>query len=137
EDPNIFIGECKVWTGIGALDEALEQIFKYLVWRDTKAAILLFIRNMDVTAVIKKALEKIEAIPTTSTAGLSTVTSVSTSSCTPPATASGRSTSRFSRSPCGSRTARPRDRRQPDERGAPASKRRLRGFLTRCEYAAG
>jgi len=63
EDRNIFIGECKVWDGPGAMDEALGQIFKYLVWRDTKAAILLFIRNKDVTAVIKKAVEKIEAHP--------------------------------------------------------------------------
>jgi hypothetical protein len=45
------------------MDEALGQIFKYLVWRDTKAAILLFIRNKDVTAVIKKAAAKIEAHP--------------------------------------------------------------------------
>ncbi len=45
------------------MDEALEQIFKYLVWRDTKAAILLFIRNKDVTAVIKKAVEKVEDHP--------------------------------------------------------------------------
>jgi hypothetical protein len=63
EDRNVFIGECKVWGGPGTMDEALEQIFKYLVWRDTKAAILLFIRNKDVTAVIKKAVEKIEAHP--------------------------------------------------------------------------
>jgi hypothetical protein len=62
-DRNIFIGECKVWDGPAAMDEALGQIFKYLVWRDTKAAILLFIRNKDVTAVIKKAVEKIEAHP--------------------------------------------------------------------------
>jgi hypothetical protein len=63
EDRNIFIGECKIWGGPGAMDEALGQIFKYLVWRDTKAAILLFIRNKDVTAVIKKAAAKIEAHP--------------------------------------------------------------------------
>jgi hypothetical protein len=63
EDRNIFIGECKVWAGPATMDEALEQIFKYLVWRDTKAAILLFIRNKDVTAVVKKAVEKVEAHP--------------------------------------------------------------------------
>ena len=34
-----------------------------LVWRDTKAAILLFIRNRDVTAVIEKAITKIEEHP--------------------------------------------------------------------------
>ena len=63
EDRNIFIGECKIWSGPSTMDEALGQIFKYLVWRDTKAAILLFIRNKDVTAVIKKAVAKIEAHP--------------------------------------------------------------------------
>ena len=34
-----------------------------LVWRDTKAAILLFIRNKDVTAVIRKAVAKIRKHP--------------------------------------------------------------------------
>lgn len=63
EDRNIFIGECKIWGGPGTIDEALGQIFKYLVWRDTKAAILLFIRNKDITAVITKATQKIEAHP--------------------------------------------------------------------------
>jgi hypothetical protein len=60
EDRNIFIGECKIWNGVASIEQALEQIFKYLVWRDTKAAILLFIRNKDVTAVITKAIDAIE-----------------------------------------------------------------------------
>jgi hypothetical protein len=63
EDRNIFIGECKVWAGPSTMDQALGQIFRYLVWRDTKAAILLFIRNKDVSAVITKAVAKIQAHP--------------------------------------------------------------------------
>jgi hypothetical protein len=51
------------WIRDLLMDEALGQIFKYLVWRDTKAATLLFIRNKDVTAVIKKAVDMIEAHP--------------------------------------------------------------------------
>jgi len=62
-DRNIFIGECKIWDGTASIEQALKQIFKYLVWRDTKAAILLFIRNKDVTAVITKAVEAIEKHP--------------------------------------------------------------------------
>lgn len=62
-DRNIFIGECKVWSGPKTMDQALDQLFRYLVWRDTKAAILLFIRNSDVTAVINKAIAKIEQHP--------------------------------------------------------------------------
>jgi hypothetical protein len=38
-------------------------LFDYLVWRDTKAAILLFIRNADVTTAIDKAVNKIEEHP--------------------------------------------------------------------------
>jgi hypothetical protein len=62
-DRNIFIGECKVWSGPKTMDEALDQLLGYLVWRDTKAAILLFIRRKDVTAVIEKAIAKIEEHP--------------------------------------------------------------------------
>jgi hypothetical protein len=43
------------------MDAALEQLFSYLVWRDTKAAILLFIRNVDITAMIEKAIDRIKA----------------------------------------------------------------------------
>ncbi|OBG57307.1 hypothetical protein A5703_05380 [Mycobacterium sp. E188] len=63
DDRNIFIGECKVWSGPKTMDDALDQLFRYLVWRDTKAAILLFIRRQDVTAIIDKAIAKIEAHP--------------------------------------------------------------------------
>jgi hypothetical protein len=45
------------------MDEALEQLFSYLVWRDTKAAVLLFIRNVDITAVIEKAIDRIKQHP--------------------------------------------------------------------------
>ena len=45
------------------MDDALNQLFRYLVWRDTKAAILLFIRRQDITAIIDKAIAKIEAHP--------------------------------------------------------------------------
>ena len=63
DDRNIFIGECKVWSGPKTMDDALNQLFRYLVWRDTKAAILLFIRRQDITAIIDKAIAKIEAHP--------------------------------------------------------------------------
>lgn len=62
-DRNIFIGECKVWAGPKTMDEALDQLFSYLVWRDTKAALLLFIRTKNVTAAIDKAITKIEEHP--------------------------------------------------------------------------
>ncbi|BBX53433.1 hypothetical protein GCM10009645_40140 [Mycolicibacterium poriferae] len=70
DDRNIFIGECKVWSGPRTMDSALDQLFRYLVWRDTKAAILLFIRSKNVSAVIDKAIQKVREHPIISAAKL-------------------------------------------------------------------
>ncbi|MFB8242865.1 hypothetical protein ACFC58_40655 [Kitasatospora purpeofusca] len=56
QDRNIFIGECKVWRGPQAIGEALDQLLGYTVWRDTKAALLLFIHSGAPTEVITKAI---------------------------------------------------------------------------------
>lgn len=54
-DRNVFIGECKFWKGETEFDKAIDQLLGYLVWRDTKAAIILFIKNKDASAAIKAA----------------------------------------------------------------------------------
>ena len=51
----IFISECKFWKGPKAFLEAVDQLLGYLVWRDTKAAIILFVRQTNVTEVAMKA----------------------------------------------------------------------------------
>ncbi|MBA3387229.1 MAG: hypothetical protein H0T95_11540 [Chthoniobacterales bacterium] len=54
-DRNVFIAECKFWKGVGSLTDTIDQILdRYLHWRDTKAAILLFNRNKDFTNVIRQ-----------------------------------------------------------------------------------
>lgn len=50
---NIFIAECKFWRGEKAYLETIDQILGYLSWRDTKAALIVFNRNKDFTAVLK------------------------------------------------------------------------------------
>ncbi|MGK2886689.1 MAG: hypothetical protein ACSLE8_18255 [Rhodococcus sp. (in: high G+C Gram-positive bacteria)] len=60
-DRNIFIGECKIWRGQGSFCDAIDQLLSYVVWRDTKAALILFIPNADATAVIDKAHEALAA----------------------------------------------------------------------------
>lgn len=45
ENRNVFIAECKIWHGKKAAAEALDQLLSYLVWRDSKAALVVFIRN--------------------------------------------------------------------------------------------
>lgn len=64
DDRNVFIGECKILghnTGVETVvAAALDQLFSYLTWRDTKAALLLLIRDMDVPVVIRRACREIE-----------------------------------------------------------------------------
>lgn len=64
EDTNVFIGECKVWKTEELFVQALDdQLLRYLTWRDTKGALLLFIRNQGVTPVIDKAIALIQQHP--------------------------------------------------------------------------
>jgi hypothetical protein len=57
----VFIAECKIWKGEKAFREAIDQLLGYLVWRDTKAALVLFIRHKDVTAVGEKAVAELRS----------------------------------------------------------------------------
>ena len=61
----VFLAECKWWTGPKAFaEDALPQLLdRYVVWRDTHAAMVLFIRNRNASAVIEKAEEIIRAHP--------------------------------------------------------------------------
>ena len=54
EDKNVFIAECKFWEGEKKLIETIDQLLGYTSWRDTKTAILLFNKNLDFSAVLKK-----------------------------------------------------------------------------------
>jgi hypothetical protein len=63
EDTNVFIGECKIWTGPSDFAKAINQLLRDLAWRDTKGTLLLFIRNRDVTAVIGKAVQVVQEHP--------------------------------------------------------------------------
>lgn len=49
---NVFIAECKFWKGPSAMHSAIDQILNYLTWRDTKAALLIFSKNVDFTNVL-------------------------------------------------------------------------------------
>ena len=59
----MFIGECKFWKGPKTILDTLDQLLSYVVWRDTKAALLLFIRDADVTSVMENAVAKVEEHP--------------------------------------------------------------------------
>jgi hypothetical protein len=62
-DNNVFVAECKIWYSEEEFRKAIDQLLGYLTWRDTKGALLLFVRNRNVTAVITKAVAVIGAHP--------------------------------------------------------------------------
>ena len=57
EGRNIFIAECKVWTGPSGLKEALDQLLGYTSWRDTKTALLVFNRDREMSTVLGRIPE--------------------------------------------------------------------------------
>ena len=63
QNRNAFIAECKFWRGPKKLDEAIDQLLSYTTWRDTKAAIILFITNKNVTGAIDSAGARLTAHP--------------------------------------------------------------------------
>lgn len=61
----VFLAECKWWRGKTAFaGEALPQLLdRYVTWRDTHTAMILFIRNKNATAVINEAVDAIGSHP--------------------------------------------------------------------------
>ncbi|MGH8826182.1 MAG: hypothetical protein ACRDVZ_01025, partial [Jiangellaceae bacterium] len=60
-DRNAFIAECKIWRGSKGVADALDQLLSYLVWRDSKAALVMFIKTADPAATIDKLHAAVEA----------------------------------------------------------------------------
>jgi hypothetical protein len=61
EGRNLFIGECKFWEGVKGFTATIDQLFGYAGWRDTKLAIVMFVREKHLTAVVEKAREAFAA----------------------------------------------------------------------------
>ena len=57
EGSNVFVAECKFWSGEANFLTTINQILKYLTWRDSKAAIVLFVKNKDFSSVIETVKE--------------------------------------------------------------------------------
>jgi hypothetical protein len=51
EGANVFVAECKFWRGEKSLLSAIDQVLTYLTWRDSKAAILCFVRGDVISSV--------------------------------------------------------------------------------------
>jgi len=57
---NIFVAECKIWSGDKHFLASIEQLLGYLTWRDTKSALIIFNRNRGFSRVV----EKLKVLPT-------------------------------------------------------------------------
>ena len=55
EGRNLFICECKFWSGSEGFAATIDQLFSYAGWRDTKLAIVVFVRERGLTAIVRKA----------------------------------------------------------------------------------
>lgn len=51
---NLFVAECKVWHGAGQFHQAIDQLFGYLTWRDTKSTLIFFVPSADFTSILAK-----------------------------------------------------------------------------------
>lgn len=57
DSSNIFIAECKFWKGQKAYLSTISQLLSYLTWRDSKAAVIIFVKNKDFSSVIEAVKE--------------------------------------------------------------------------------
>ena len=48
---NVFIAECAIWGGEKYFTGKIDQLNRYLTWRDTKAAVIMFVRTQQMEPV--------------------------------------------------------------------------------------
>lgn len=61
EGANLFIGECKFWSGKQGFLATVDQLLGYAGWKDRKLAMLMFVRRKDPGQVLARAREALEA----------------------------------------------------------------------------
>lgn len=60
EGKNIFIAECKFWSGPKNLGDTIDQLLGYSSWRDTKVAVILFNRNKEFSKVLQSISDTVK-----------------------------------------------------------------------------
>lgn len=51
---NVFVAECKFWDGSKNFTKTIDQLLNYLTWRDSKTAIIIFVRDTAISTVLGK-----------------------------------------------------------------------------------
>lgn len=55
QQDNLFIAEFKWWSGPKGMSDALDQLYGYSTWRDSRLALIFFVDAADFTAIVEKA----------------------------------------------------------------------------------
>ena len=63
EGRSLFIAECKFWHGQKKFLDTLHQLFSYQAWRDTKLAVLMFVREQELTTMMERGRAALEEHP--------------------------------------------------------------------------
>jgi hypothetical protein len=61
QDKNLFIGECKIWKTTDGITAAIDQLLSYLTWRDTKAALVVFVKQKSIDRPLETIMKTVEA----------------------------------------------------------------------------
>lgn len=57
---NLFVAEFKIWSGEKAFYDAINQLFdRYLTNRDSKTALIIFVRNKEFTEIVRKVKQSV------------------------------------------------------------------------------
>lgn len=59
ENRAAFVGECKLWKGEQKLLEAIDQLLGYLTWRDSKASLIVFDKDVSGFAKIQEKIPEV------------------------------------------------------------------------------
>ncbi len=57
EGKNVFIAELKFWRGEKAYLDTISQLLSYLTWRDSKSAVVVFVKNKEFSSVLETVKE--------------------------------------------------------------------------------
>lgn len=58
-----FVAECKMWEGQKKVEKAVEQLDKYLTWRDCKTALIFFVKLKNFISILDTAKKALSEIP--------------------------------------------------------------------------
>lgn len=63
EGKNLFVAECGVWKGAKQFLGKIDQLLSYLTWRDSKTALISFVRNKEFGVVMQSIKTEIRTHP--------------------------------------------------------------------------